>query len=162
MRPDNLSNVPLTVCGVSPDSTIGSQTYGNIPLSPGNIGAVPTSRTVNGKALSGDISLTYSDVGAMSSTEPHLQQVHRWHLATDVNGTWTSETGGYRQTITCVGRTADDAATIYFDSSAVSPSSASTPFYYYSLIWCVECKANQVVVHMLTRNTTYFVLEVIR
>ena len=162
VRPDNLSNVPLTVCGVSPDSTIGSSTYGNVPLSAADVGAVPTTRTVNGKALSGNISLTASDVGAMAATEPHLQQVHRWHLSTDVNGTWTAEAGGYRQTLTCLGLTADDDATIYFDSSAVGPSSASTPFYYYSLIWCVECRADQVTVHMLTRNTTYFVLEVIR
>ena len=32
------------------------------------VGAVPTSRTVNGKALSADISLTASDVGARAST----------------------------------------------------------------------------------------------
>ena len=32
---------------------------------------VPTSRTVNGKALSGDISLTYSDVGAAAASHNH-------------------------------------------------------------------------------------------
>lgn len=36
-----------------------------------NLGAVPTSRTVNGRALSGNISLTYSDVGAASSSHSH-------------------------------------------------------------------------------------------
>lgn len=34
------------------------------------VGAVPTSRTVNGKALSANISLTASDVGALPSTTP--------------------------------------------------------------------------------------------
>lgn len=34
-----------------------------------DIGAVPTTRTVNEKALSSNISLTYSDVGAISTTE---------------------------------------------------------------------------------------------
>lgn len=34
-------------------------------------GAAPTSRTVNGKALSSDISLTYSDVGAAASSHSH-------------------------------------------------------------------------------------------
>ena len=36
---------------------------GNINLTPANIGAVPTSRTVNGKALSSDITVDKSDVG---------------------------------------------------------------------------------------------------
>lgn len=35
-----------------------------VNITPSNIGAVPTSRTVNGKALSSNISLTASDVGA--------------------------------------------------------------------------------------------------
>lgn len=35
-----------------------------VSITPSNIGAVPTSRTVNGKALSSNISLTASDVGA--------------------------------------------------------------------------------------------------
>lgn len=37
---------------------------GNISLSASDVGAVPTSRTVNGKALSGNITLSASDVGA--------------------------------------------------------------------------------------------------
>lgn len=39
----------------------------NISLSASDVGAVPTSRTVNGKALSSNISLNASDVGAVSS-----------------------------------------------------------------------------------------------
>ena len=38
-----------------------------------DVGAVPTSRTVNGKALSGDISLTASDVGASASGHKHTK-----------------------------------------------------------------------------------------
>ena len=37
-------------------------------VTPANIGAVPTSRTVNGKALSGNISLSASDVGARANS----------------------------------------------------------------------------------------------
>ena len=37
-------------------------------LSASNVGAVPTSRTVNGKALSSNISLTASDVGALATS----------------------------------------------------------------------------------------------
>lgn len=42
----------------------GKALSGNISLSASDVGAVPTSRTVNGKALSGNISLSASDVGA--------------------------------------------------------------------------------------------------
>lgn len=44
---------------------------GEVVLVPVDIGAVPTSRTVNGKALSSDISLTYSDVGAAAASHTH-------------------------------------------------------------------------------------------
>ena len=39
-----------------------------VNITPSNIGAVPTSRTVNGKVLSSNISLTASDVGAAASS----------------------------------------------------------------------------------------------
>lgn len=39
-----------------------------VNITPSNIGVVPTSRTVNGKALSNNISLTASDVGAAASS----------------------------------------------------------------------------------------------
>ena len=38
-----------------------------------DVGAVPLTRTVNGKALSSNISLTYSDVGAAPSSHTHTQ-----------------------------------------------------------------------------------------
>lgn len=44
---------------------------GEVVLIPVDIGAVPTSRTVNGKALSSDISLTYSDIGAAAASHTH-------------------------------------------------------------------------------------------
>ena len=37
----------------------------DVTLAAGDVGAVPTSRKVNGKALSADVSLTASDVGAL-------------------------------------------------------------------------------------------------
>lgn len=40
----------------------------NISLSASDVGAVPTTRMVNGKALSGNITLSASDVGALPST----------------------------------------------------------------------------------------------
>ena len=41
----------------------------DVTLAAGDVGAVPTSRTVNGKALSSNISLTASDVGAYTKEE---------------------------------------------------------------------------------------------
>lgn len=71
----------LTDAGVV--KSVGGKTpnaSGEITLVPADIGAatsehthdyVPTSRTVNGKALSSDISLTYSDVGAAAASHTH-------------------------------------------------------------------------------------------
>lgn len=56
-----------TVTGVKGDKESSYRT-GNVNLTPSNIGAVPTSRTVNGKALSSNISLSASDVSAVPTT----------------------------------------------------------------------------------------------
>lgn len=56
-----------TVTGVKGDKE-SSYRIGNVNLTPSNIGAVPTSRTVNGKALSSNISLSASDVSAVPTT----------------------------------------------------------------------------------------------
>ena len=49
-------------------TTIAPNANKIVNITPSNIGAVPTSRTVNGKALSNNISLTASDVGAAASS----------------------------------------------------------------------------------------------
>lgn len=46
----------------------GKALSGNVSLSASDLGAVPTYRTVNGKALSGNITLSASDVGARPSS----------------------------------------------------------------------------------------------
>lgn len=53
-----------SVAGIAPDGT------GNVSLTAANVGAVPTTRLVNGKALSADISLTATDVGTASVVTP--------------------------------------------------------------------------------------------
>lgn len=45
-------------------ATTAAQARSNLGITPANIGAVPTSRTVNGKALSSNITITASDIGA--------------------------------------------------------------------------------------------------
>lgn len=59
----------------------------NITLSAADVGAVPTSRTVNGKALSSNISLTAADVGAMA-TRPNVQvtlSASGWYRVGSIN-----------------------------------------------------------------------------
>lgn len=56
-----------TVTGVKGSSESSYRT-GNVNLTAANVGAVPTSRTVNGKALSSNISLSASDVSAVPTT----------------------------------------------------------------------------------------------
>ena len=68
------AGVVKSVAGKTPNAS------GEITLVPADIGAatsehthdyVPTSRTVNDKALSSDISLTYSDIGAAAASHTH-------------------------------------------------------------------------------------------
>ena len=66
-----------------------------VNVTPANIGAVPTSRTVNGKALSSNISLTASDVGAAASSHgnhvPTIQTAsNKFFLRND--NTWQTVT----------------------------------------------------------------------
>ena len=51
-----------------PVTSVNGQT-GDVVLTASEVGAVPTSRTVNGKALSANITLSASDVGAATMTE---------------------------------------------------------------------------------------------
>lgn len=72
------AGVVKSVAGKTPNAS------GEVALVPADIGAaasshthnyVPTSRTVNGKALSSNISLTYSDVGAAAGSHTHSNYV---------------------------------------------------------------------------------------
>ncbi|HGY8221856.1 TPA: phage tail protein, partial [Escherichia coli] len=58
---------------------------GDISLTYGDVGAVPTSRKVNNKTLAGDISLTYGDVGAV----PTSRKVNNKALTGDISLTYT-------------------------------------------------------------------------
>lgn len=48
-----------------------------------DVGAVPTTRTVNGKALSSNISLTAADVGAVSQTVYQLTPLNGWEVGSE-------------------------------------------------------------------------------
>lgn len=71
-----------TVTGVKGSAESAYKT-GNVDLSPANIGAVPTSRKVNNKALSSDITLSASDVSAVPTT----RKVNNHALSADVTVT---------------------------------------------------------------------------
>lgn len=58
------SDIANSVTGVKGNAESSYRT-GNVNITPANIGAVPTSRTVNSKALSANITLSASDVGAL-------------------------------------------------------------------------------------------------
>ena len=57
-----------TVTGVKGDSESSYRT-GNVNITAANVGAVPTTRKVNGHALSSDVTVTASDVGLGSVTD---------------------------------------------------------------------------------------------
>lgn len=61
------SDIANSVTGVKGNSESSYRT-GNVNLTPANIGAVPTTRTVNNKALSSNITLSASDIGAIPAT----------------------------------------------------------------------------------------------
>ena len=109
-QPPLSSNAPLAL-GVasSGSSTIASREDHIHPMpSAADVGAasaeavntlknstVPTSRTVNGKALNGDISLTYSDVGAAAASHTHGSIVNGSSVnVTPYNTSATTGTGG--------------------------------------------------------------------
>ena len=81
------------------------------------VGAVPTSRTVNGKALSADISLTASDVGARAST---------WTpTASDVGAVPTSRTVNGKALSSNITLTADDVNAASLPTSTTVTLTAS-------------------------------------
>lgn len=167
VAPDLNGDIPLTVAGVGAETNPSSQDYGNIPLTPAAIGAVPSARTVNGKALSQDIALDAEDVGALPDDEPHLQSVTRYHLTAEASA-WTAEkynnvTYGYKQTLACQGVTADDVATATFDTAQATLANYGNLQRNFLRLWCVELAEDQVVVHAATTNITIpILLEVIR
>ena len=81
------STITLTGSDGSSSSVTDSDTTTSVDLS----GYVPTSRTVNGKALTGNISLSASDVGAAASSHTHDD---RYFTESEIN----SKLSGYSPT----------------------------------------------------------------
>ena len=70
---ENPHEVTAAQTGAVPTSrTVNSKALSsNITLDAGDVGAVPTSRTVNGHALTGNVSVTLSDVGGAAASHAH-------------------------------------------------------------------------------------------
>lgn len=100
----------------------GKSLDANITLTAGDVSAVPTSRTINGKALSSDISLTVDDVGAAASGHTHtpanIGAVGIMQYNDDVNG--LIEDGFYR-----VGTNANLPDALWYGQIIVSKGLAS-------------------------------------
>lgn len=142
VSPDGNGNVPLSVAGVTPNTSTG-----NIPLTAADVDAVPETREVNGHALSSDVTLTASDVGAV----PPAREINGHALSSDVTLTasdvgavagdycytvevttsgWTNggTTTGYTKTVTVSGLTDADVATLALlatDASTVAAKRAA-------------------------------------
>ena len=83
-------------------------------VTPAGIGAVPTSRTVNGYALSSDISLDASDVSA----EAEIQVG-----SISLSSSWTGNASPYTQTVTVTGATVTANSKIDIQLTAVQIAS---------------------------------------
>lgn len=70
---------------VNPISSVNAKT-GEVSLTATDVGAVPTTRTVNGKELSSNIILSASDVGA--TTETQVQSMIDTSLGVIENGSY--------------------------------------------------------------------------
>lgn len=118
----------ITSLGAVPTTrTVNSKALGSdISLTASDVGAVPATRTVNSKALSGDISLTASDVGAAASSHNHS-------AANITSGTLPVARGGTGQTTMAatrssmgLGNSTGALAVSYGGTGATSAASALT------------------------------------
>ena len=99
--PVNISDLPVALSAngvnlVGDDNGTTKQVPVNLladEIAPADIGAVPSTRKVNGKALSADISLSASDVGAQAAIDGGT---------IDLSLSWNGS-GPYTQTITVTG-----------------------------------------------------------
>ena len=105
-----------------------------IPSTASDVGAVPTSRTVNGKALSSNISLTASDVGALSTeTDPiFAASAAAGITSTDISN-WNNKLSGSSvktNSYMIIGDWKIQWGSVSFNTSGASGSGSFTAPYY--------------------------------
>ncbi len=137
-RPDTWTPTASEVGAVPTSRTVnGKPLSSDVSLAAGDVGAVPTSRTVNGKALSSNISLSAEDVGAATQ-----EQVNALKPKTT---TVTLTTDGWRkgeQTVTVNGILADSSAQIVDVCPANKPSADRWAA---AGVWCTSQAANSLI-----------------
>lgn len=111
------------------------------------VGAVPTSRTVNGKALSADISLSAADVGAAASSHTHAASditsgvTNNTSTSSSITGSTnllTMNTLRYALNRTTSVGAADTSYTTYMARGTALRSSEVTPTYNGQIAWTYE------------------------
>ena len=125
VSPNGSGNVPISVAGVSPNTTTG-----NVPLTAADVDAVPETREICGHALDQDVTLDASDVGAVPETRKicgHALSDDLTLTAQDVGAAtgdylfevsvatsgWTYTANvGYSKTLTVTGLRVTDVATL--------------------------------------------------
>ena len=136
-RPDTWTPTASEVGAVPTSRTVnGKPLSSDVSLAAGDVGAVPTSRTVNGKALSSNISLSAEDVGAATQ-----EQVNALKPKT---ATVTLTAAGWRkgeQTVTVTGILADSSAQIVDVCPANKPSADRWAA---AGVWCTSQAANSL------------------
>lgn len=124
--------------GARPDTWLPSAT---------EVGAVPASRTVNGKALSADISLSAADVGAAASSHTHAASditsgvTNNTSTSSSIAGSTnliTMNTLRYALNRTTSVGAADTSYTTYMARGMSLRSSAATPTYNGQIAWTYE------------------------
>lgn len=128
------------------------KTGGADAITPSDIGAVPTSRTVNGKALSANITLSASDVKAYTKSETDALlstagSKPKSVLVTLSASSWNSST--LTQTVTVTGVSATESAQLI----QPIPTVASQTDYYEAGILCTAQGANSLTFTASTAPT---------
>lgn len=116
-----------TLGGVKPDGASIINASGSISVTPASVGAVPTATTVNGHALSGNVTVSASDL--TTGTLPHAQLPAL--ISGDIPNNAANTTGSAAKLTTA--RTIDSVS---FDGTAnIQTATANTSDYVASTIW---------------------------
>lgn len=100
-RPDTWTPTASEVGAVPTSRTVnGKPLSSDVSLAAGDVGAVPTSRTVNGKALSSNISLSAEDVGAATQEQVNALKPKTATVTLTTAG-WTQSGERYSQSVSC-------------------------------------------------------------
>lgn len=138
----------------------GKTAYDHSQITTGNphgttaadVGAVPTTRTINGHALSDNVSLTAGDVGAATPADVNAAKP-ALRTSTLTPSGWSSNT----QTVTVSGVSASETAQLITPTPAIASQSA----YYEAGIMCTGQAANSLTFTCQTAPTSNLTVYVV-